>query len=255
MGSEAVSLALDGVIGVSDLAIAVDRFSKLLHALGDEAGAGDRLGWIVSGLEYGSATMTASPEAHDAEAAELIPGVVHEYLAAAQQVQNDPAADGTRPAIRYVRDLIDLTRRTATEVRFETAEDEVAFTGPAPGGTPPPAAKAIGTVVGRVQTLQARGSLRFTLYDLVHDKAISCFLRPGAEDLMRGAWGNIVEVTGLVARDPMTDRPRSVRDVIDVQPVTLDRTPGRFMEAEGVLTPVPGAPSSEAIIRNLRDAG
>jgi len=72
---------------------------------------------------------------------------------------------------------------------------------------------------------------------------------------MRGAWGNVVEVTGLVVRDPITDRRRSVRDVIDVRPTTVDHSPGRFMEPEGVLTPVPGAPSSEAIIRNLRDAG
>ena len=129
------------------------------------------------------------------------------------------------------------------------------FTGPAPAGTSAPPPRAIGTVTGRVQTLQARGSLRFTLYDLVHDKAISCFLRPGAEDLMRGAWGNVVEVTGLVTRDAVTDRPRSVRDVIDIQRVNVDYSPGKFMEAEGVLTPVPEALSSEAIIRNLRDAG
>lgn len=254
VATEAVTLAIDGVIEVSDLAIAVDRFSKVLRALAEESGAGDRLGWVVSGLEFGSATLTASPEAHDAETARLIPGVVHEYLETARQVQQHPGADH-RQAVRYVRDLVALTSRTATEVRFETAEDDVVFTGPAPADTSTPSPRAIGSVVGRVQTLQARGALRFTLYDLVHDKAISCFLRPGAEDLMRGAWGNVVEVTGLVTRDPLTDRPRSVRDVIDVRPVAVDHTPGAFTEAEGALTPVPGALSSEEIIRNLRDAG
>ncbi len=255
MVTEAVTLALDGVIEVSDLAIAVDRFNKLLRALAEESGAGDRLGWVVSGLEFGSATLTASPEAHDVEAVQFIPGVVHEYLETALQVQQHPTAGDNRQAIRYVRDLVDLTKRTATGVRFETAEDDVVFTGPPPAETTAPLPRAIGTVVGRVQTLQARGSLRFTLYDLVHDKAISCFLRPGAEDLMRGVWGNVVEVTGLVTRDAVTDRPRSVRDVIDIQPVNVDYSPGKFMEAEGVLTPVPEALSSEAIIRNLRDAG
>ena len=253
MATEAVTLALDGAVDLADLASAVDNFNKLLRALATEAGVGERIGWVVSGLDYSSAVLTAAPQARDTEAENLIGGIVHEFLDVARHAWEDPAS--VRPAARYVRQLTELTGRSVREVRFQTAEDDVAFTSPAPRGIPAEIPKAYGSVVGRVQTLQARGTLRFTLYELVNDKAISCFLQPGSEDLMRNAWGRVVEVTGLVSRDPRTDVPRSVREVTDVRAVDVEHVLGTFLEAEGAVRPVPGAPPSEVIIRNLRDAG
>lgn len=252
MATEAVTLALDGVIDTADFASAVVGFDTLLRALATEAGAGERIGWVLSGLDYSSAVFTASPQARDTGAEDLISGIVHEFLDVARHAW-EPTADD-RPSARYVRHLTELTGRSVREVRFQTVEDDVVFTSPAPRGVPAEVPKAHGSVVGRVQTLQARGTLRFTLYDLVNDKAISCFLQPGSEDLMRNAWGRIVEVAGLVSRDPRTDAPRSVREVADVRAVEVEHVPGKFLEAEGAVTPVPGAKTSEVIIRNLRDA-
>lgn len=107
----------------------------------------------------------------------------------------------------------------------------------------------VGSVVGRVQTLQGRGRLRFTIYDLLYDRAVSCYLQQGQEEVMRGAWGRLVEVEGEVSRDPVTDAPISVRKVTRVTPFD-DPSPGAWREARGAVT-TPDA--AEDIIRELRD--
>jgi hypothetical protein len=101
--------------------------------------------------------------------------------------------------------------------------------------------------------LQQRRGLRFVLYDTLHDKAVICYLAPEHEDLMRDAWGRLAEVTGMVTRDPVTDRPRTVRQVTDVRVIEeLDRY--AFRAARGAIQARPDAPPSEDVIRRVRDA-
>lgn len=48
---------------------------------------------------------------------------------------------------------------------------------------------AYSAIEGVVQTLTSRRGLRFTLFDSLHDQAVSCYLEDGQEELMRGVWG------------------------------------------------------------------
>jgi hypothetical protein len=104
-------------------------------------------------------------------------------------------------------------------------------------------------VRGRVQTLSSRGRLRFTLYDALYDKAVSCYLAEGQEDIMRDAWGHVALVEGWVTRDPATDRPLSIRGI---ERVTLlpEGDPHGYRRARGAVL---GRELPEAIIRRLRD--
>lgn len=140
------------------------------------------------------------------------------------------------------------------EVRFETAEKEAVVRAgdelPRAAAKPEPS-KDRGTLVGRVQTLQGRGQLRFTLYDLAHDRAVSCWLSSGQQELMRGAWGHLVEVEGLVSWDPVTNMPLSVRRVTDVR-IFDEPVPDAWLLARGAVQ-APTAPPAEQVIRQLRD--
>lgn len=108
----------------------------------------------------------------------------------------------------------------------------------------------IGAVRGRVQTLTSRAGLRFTLYDLVHDKAVTCYLRPGHEEIMRDLWGELVTVHGRVRREAETGRPMTIRDVRRIEPLPEgDR--GSWKRARGVRE---DALPAEDRIRRIRDA-
>ncbi len=112
---------------------------------------------------------------------------------------------------------------------------------------------AYGAFEGRVQTISNRGGLRFTLFDLLHDKAVSCYLAEGQQDIMADVWGRMAVVEGWVTRDPRTGRPRSVRRVRTVT-AKGDGLPDGWRQARGAV-PVPiGALSAEAAIRRIRDA-
>ena len=138
-------------------------------------------------------------------------------------------------------------------VRFETSEFD--FTIYHNGKTPlaPVTTVAIGAVTGRVQVLSNRGGLRFNLYDTIHDKAVSCYLRQGQEEMMREAWGRRATVIGRVTREMETGRPIAVRGIIDVQ-ILEEVAAGSYREARGSVPWQPGDMLPEDAIRRLRDA-
>ncbi len=112
---------------------------------------------------------------------------------------------------------------------------------------------SIGAITGRVQTLSSRSGLRFNLYDTIHDRAVACYLGPGQEEIMRGAWGNRATVVGRVSRDPLTGKPISIRDIRKVE-LLDDVAPGAYRQARGVVPWEPGDILPEEAIRLLRDA-
>jgi len=148
-----------------------------------------------------------------------------------------------------------LSKRVES-LRFETADAEATLTAQEAVAIVPlfPAAKpAFGTVEGRVQTLTNRGSLRFTLYDKLNDRPVSCYVAEGREDLLRNIWGKIAVIEGKVSRDRFTGRPTAVRQVTNIE-VRDEFEAGSYRLARGVVPLGPQEPRAEKVIRRMRDA-
>lgn len=249
-----MTLRIGGDVSVSEFAERADLWAKTLTALTQETGS--RIGWVISDLKYSSAIMTATPVAEDEESAPFIPQVVDGYLGAARDLRAG-RFDPDRPALRLMWSLAEKATPDA-DITFETPDDEVTFVGvpeelqgrEAPTERP----STFGTVRGRVETLSQRKGLRFTLYDLRSDRAVSCYIEPGQEEQLRNVWGRLADVTGMVKRDPKSDRPVSVRRVSLIE-VVPDPVPGAFRKARGAVVPSKDAPAAVSIIRQLRDAG
>lgn len=249
--SDSITLVLDGKVTLPELAAAVAHFSGLVSALTSEVAAGATIEWEVTSLEGGSARATAK-----GRGSPLAVGIV---VQAYEQVgdsldKNQPIPYGPRVA-REAMGIVSLINGNIESVKFETENRDVLVrhrfeesdAGPPPRLLPK---ITIGAVEGIVETLSRRGGLRFTLYDILHHKAVSCYLRPGFEEIMRDAWGKRVVVAGRVTRDPVTGRALSVRDVTQVAPVEIGK-PGDWMEAIGAAPWL--AEPSEDIIRRGRD--
>lgn len=245
-----MTLRLDGEVTIRKLSDAFSRFRAVLKALEQDQGA--RVRWVLAGLDYGSAAATARAEPLDDVSAAKIPALTERFLSAGREVARGEI-DPTRPLLRLVRDLTEIADEE-NRVILETADDDVIFTAPVhvpPVPATPQTTKSLGTVRGRVETLSRHKGLRFTLYELVSDRPVSCYLQADHEDLMRDAWGRIADVTGVVTRDAGTGRPLAVRRVTRVEVLDEGATMG-FLRARGAIG---GSEPAERVIRRIRDAG
>jgi hypothetical protein len=96
--------------------------------------------------------------------------------------------------------------------------------------------------------------LRFTLYDRIDERPVSCYLAEGREDLMREIWDKLATVEGWVTRDPISGRPLAVRRITNVTLLTEGGAQD-YMRARGVLPLKEGDLSPEDAIRLIRDGG
>lgn len=231
--SDTITLILDGRVTLPDFATAVAHLNGLVSALASEVAASATIEWEVSSLQTSSAVATIKGLGEK----QAVGIVCDAYELVGDSLErNEPIPYGPRVA-KEAMAIASLINGNIETVRFETERREVlirhrfeeADVGPPQRLVPN---RAMGAVEGLVETLSRHGGLRFTLYDTLHHKAVSCYLRPGYEEVMRNAWGKRVRVVGRVSRDPVTGRPLSVRDVTRVDLVEEGR-PGDWLLAVG----------------------
>lgn len=107
-----------------------------------------------------------------------------------------------------------------------------------------------GLLTGTMDTLKERGGLSFTLYDDIFDNAITCSVADESRrELMQGAWGKRVAVTGEIWRDAQTGHAKRITNITRIE-ILPDVPPESYKQARGIL---PYRGRSEDIIRSLRD--
>lgn len=247
MASRTVTLFLDGTPTLADYASAVEGFNELLSAIARQVGRKADILWEVEDLAASTALLTVRGEAEDIS---LVEQSTDEVLHVGRQLARRPFVPGYEKSTKKLRRV--LNGRVPL-LRFETADDDVTIAATPSEAEPIQAAVDYGAVEGRIQTLSNRGGLRFTLYDLLYDKAVSCYLAEGSEHLMRDAWGRVALVEGLVKRDSASGRPLAVRQVSIVTPLE-EGSPSGWRAAVGVLRGLTDGEPAEETIRRLRNA-
>ena len=248
MPSSTVTLALEGEVSLADFAEAMRRWRELLDALAAQVSRAP-IEWIVESLESGSAEATARGESAETEEVER---TVHAYYIVGQAMQDRKPIPYSPRVIRPAQALGKILNGRVTSLRFETP-DETARVVSTTARPAPALLSAYGAVEGRVQTLTSRRGLRFTLFDALTDRAVTCYLGEGQEELMRTAWGARAVVEGLVGRDPTTGHPATIRNVSNVR-VVEEVPPGTYRLARGAVPVGPEALSPEDAVRRVRDA-
>jgi hypothetical protein len=252
--SDTLTLILDGTVTLEGFAKAIGHFHDLVGSLSNEVARGDPIEWVVTDLQIGSAVATITGRGAEASVTSVVRAFerVGRALQSRQDVPYSPRV--RKEALALAR----LVNGQIEAVRFETQEVDALIhqTGDLKllgldVRVSEQQGDAFGAVEGIVEALSRRSGLRFTLYDLLYDKAVSCYLSPGYEDIMRDVWGKRAVVTGRVRRDPFTGRPLSVRNVTAIRELTEGQR-GDWRKAEGAYKPPPGTP--EQRIRALRDA-
>ena len=246
---------------MADFAKAMNEFNHLVKALSNEA-AGGGVDWMIDGLEISSAIATVRGLGEDSK----VESVVRAYADVGTSLEKGMQINRFSPkVVKPAMALCAIPNGKITAVIFETPEREVVIrpstakqliSGIAQEESttiePTQPVSAFGALKGRIQTLTSRGGLRFTMYDMLYDKAVHCYLESGHEDIMREVWGKLAEVEGLVYRDYISGRPLTVRHVENV--IVSDETPESYSyrDACGVAPSLTGILPEDAI-RRMRD--
>lgn len=251
---DTVTLALQGEVTLDAFSRAVLHFSRLVDALSADVAALEPLRWVITELEAGSAIMTARGVGDPTAAA----SVSTAYIGVGRALERGDASSLPETIRDEARAVLAVIDGGVEAVRFETAEADAtirsleeafATTGAPESQMPQPV--AYGGVTGRVQTLFGRGGLRFTLYDTLFDRAVSCYLAEGQEEIMRDVWGRMAVVEGLVTRDQVTGRPQVIRGVRGVT-VVHEAKPDAYLATRGLLQRDPAGRTPDEAIRELR---
>jgi len=252
---DTVTLELQGRVTLKQFSEAVAHFHRLITALSVESKA-ENVRWEINALEVGSTTATAQGISENGTAPERIEQVVRNYLEVGEALERGVTVPYRPPVEKEARALVAMLRTGIDAVRFETAESEAIVreaTTPAQAKAPQTGTTgSYGAVTGRVQTLTSRNQLRFTLYDRLYDRAVSCYLAEGRQSLMREMWDKLATVEGRVARDPMSGRPLAVRRITNVTRL-VEGAPQDYLNARAVLPLGPNDPWPEEAIRRVRD--
>lgn len=250
MANDSVTLYLDGTPSIDDYALALEGLRDLLDAIASRSGSSAKIEWRLETLEVSSALTRVRGISEDMAAVEQASA---EYLEVGRSLyvggQIDPALS---PAVGKI---VGVINGRVPSVRFETDVDDFIISNdskPLAEVVPlrQPFPPQLGAIEGRVETVSRRSGLRFVLFDQTFDKAVSCYLAAGQEELMRNVWGQIAVVEGRVKRDPISGRPVTIRNISNVE-VMPERKPGAWRDAAGVQ---PDGEASELRIRRIRDA-
>lgn len=257
MKSKFVSMQLDGSISLEKFSRTLSSWEQLLRAVALEADPDSGVHIILQDLVFGSALVsveimlaTEAMESHFSNSFRSIGLAVRDgnivnfpkaIREPAQKLLNALKLDDGGPLILSTDefDIVipngDMTKIAARNPKQDQLE-------------------SIGVITGRLQALSSRGALRFTLYDLLNDRAIRCALTEDQRDDVRELWDHVVEVQGLIRRDPATGIPLSIREISRISLAQGTKIKERWLGARGVLQRISPDVASEVLVRRLRDA-
>lgn len=250
MADNTLTIALDGEVSLASFSEAMHQFQRLVTQLSNEIAPKQPVLWVIDSLEAGSAIATVRAAAQNVEP---VLRIVQGYEAVGRAVAAGTSIPYTEAVARPAHALAALAgQQGVTEVRFETPGAEFSVVARAQSAEAPMPKPARGTIKGRVESLTSRGNLRFTLYDGVFDRAISCYVADEMREQLIDIWGKRVAVTGRVSRNGR-GQATAIREITAIEILLDSSDPMSFRHARGVFEWTPDDEPAEIAIRRVRD--
>lgn len=250
MAKDTITLSLDGEVSFADFSNTISHFYSMIQALSEDMGVADDVDWIVHDLQAGSATTTIRG---DSDTPSKVEKVVSAYGKIGKDLEHGRTPNYSARVLKEVEAILQALNDKITSVRFETPDIDASISKHPDITISDSVRLTIGAIEGRVQTLSERKGLRFTLFDALNDRSVSCYMGEDRHELMRQMWGKRAVVEGEISRDAISGRPIAIRKITSVR-VLPEVERGNYLAARGVAPRKLGKPLPEDIIRRLRDA-
>jgi hypothetical protein len=260
---DSLTITLEGEVTLRAFTDTLASLQELITEISQEVARAADIRWVITGLEYGSTTATMRGIERNANQSPVT-RVIEAYEEVGDSLQMNrppPTRLGAAVALR-VADFKRVVTYHVADVRMETEDFDailkidhlspVVPIGELTRFVEKPS-WSYGSVRGRVQAASSRGQLRFTLYESLNDRAVSCYLGEHQDALITENWGRSVYVSGRVTRDPDTGRPLAIRRITEIVTVP-EFPPGSWRAAKGAYGWRDGDPLAETVIRESRDA-
>ncbi len=252
--NNSVTLGLSGIVPARLYAHAIQHFNGLVGALTTEVVRKNAFEWFVDDDNRGSTTTTLLAEPKDQEDVEHIEHVVSAYATVGRSLEYRERIPYSSKVTKEAEEIASILNGRIVAVRFETAEaDSTIVSATTDKPTVRAYHNAYGAVEGRVQTLTSRRGWRFTLYDSLYDRGVTCYLTPEQEDMMRGVWGHRTLVEGWISRDVISGHPINIRRIRHIE-VLDDVVPGSYKLARGALRDGMSHEEVSALIQRVNNA-
>jgi hypothetical protein len=254
MATNTITLALNGTVPLDLFAIAIAEFNGMVSGIADDIVGPDKVEWEIARLESGSAIITARPLHAEPEEVEEI---IDAYNILGQALSTHAPLPFSPDISKHAFALTGLLNGKITSISFSTPTQTFVVSEPVeeieedtPGQ---PRQYSYGVVKGELASMSTRPRLKISIYDTLFDRAVSCYPNDDYREMLRGAWGKRIAVTGLIRRNPNTGQPISIKEIISIEIETIPPT-GSYKRARGLLPYEPGDPLPEIVIGSLRDA-
>jgi hypothetical protein len=252
MTDNTLTITLDGDVTLPNFVEAILHFRNLVDLLSREVASNSQIEWLIDDLQTGSAIATVVGLSEEEEAVQK---VVTAYTKVGQSLQRRDPIPFSEGVAREATAITKVIGERIISIRFQTEQDDTVVYGSTDKLQSAPKKDIIsfGTIKGKVQTISSRGKLKFTLYDPIFDKAITCYLDEQQEGKLKEIWGKQIHVTGRINRAPDSGRAVSIREITNIEPV-IEVPPGSFKRARGIFNWSEGDEPAESIVRRTRDA-
>jgi len=252
MDNDTITLSLNGEVSLDDFSRAMGHFTTLVTALSQEVAVETHIEWIVAGLDAGSAVATVQGISDNPEP---VGRVVEAYGIMANAMETRSPIPYSQNIVTKAHELIKIIDGRITSLGFMTdTVDAVIISRQAWDAGARKAKYSYGVIKGIVESISRRRGLKFTLYDEVFDRSITCYVKEDQKEHMRDIWGKRIAVSGRIRREPIHGNPVSITEITKLR-ILPERQPGGWRRAIGILPLAPDAERPETIIRRLRDAG
>lgn len=247
-----IEFALEGEVTLEEFSEAVNHFNRLLRQLALEVAPDVKIEWELDGLEYGSAVMEFTGRAEHVEPIFRVVSALEEVGESLQQHTPIPYSEHVA---REAKALTKVIRGDITALRLGNHQKPKIIYGgfDTKEAVTSKQITSFGTIKGRVQSISSRKKLQFTLYDILFDKPIRCYIEQDRQSILKDIWDEIVFVSGYITRHIETGQPISVRNITSIDFVPIIE-PGSYRKARGILAGLTtNNEPSEISIRRLRD--
>lgn len=249
---DTLTLILNGDIPLDLFAQAVTHFSEMVGSLSDEVADEQPIGWEIEHLHAGSAVIAVAARSDDIEAVDRI---VRAYDEIGEALSRREPVPFSPTVATHAYGLAGLINGKITSLSMGTRLRTLKVTEPAANDVTQPEKErrrpAYGELRGEVGAIIRRPRMQITVYDQLFDRGVPCYLADGWQERVNNLLGKQVAVIGLLYRDPVTDRPTKLREIVSIN--ILPAPSGDFRRARGVIPWQPGDEPAESTIRRLRD--
>ena len=249
MAKDTITFILHGDVPLELFSEAIDRWSKLVDVLSKEIGERADIEWEIAKLQSSNPTVTIRGHSPDMPAVEKVVMAQRIVWQALEKKEPIPYSDAVSSRARAITNVLN-GKITHIEIKTEDSSSivEESFS----IGEDDDRDFSFGTVTGYVETITKHNKLRFTIYDLIFNRAVFCQFTDEQKERVHSIWEKRVRIAGKIFRDSQSGRPIEIRDVTKIE-LLDDSPPGSFEAASGVIPWRPGDELPEDVIRRIRN--